>query len=85
MAEGFSALTTKHTSHAAQRPPHTSPKTNCARADRQRCAAVTRLELERRADLTPTLFEHINPLGTHTFDTDRPTGQHHPLRAPQVA
>jgi hypothetical protein len=32
----------------------------------------------------PTLFEHINPLGTYTFNTGRPAGQlAHP--APEAA
>lgn len=35
--------------------------------------------------LTPTLFEHVNPLGTYTFDTDRPAGQLRPLRAREAA
>ena len=35
--------------------------------------------------LTPTLFEHINPLGTYTFDTDRPAGQLRPLRDRRTA
>jgi hypothetical protein len=37
------------------------------------------------AGLTPTLFEHVNPLGTYTFDTDRPAGQLRPLRAASAA
>jgi hypothetical protein len=37
------------------------------------------------AGLTPTLFEHVNPLGTYTFNTDRPAGQLRPLRVPQAA
>jgi TnpA family transposase len=37
------------------------------------------------AGLTPTLFEHVNPLGTYTFDTDRPAGQLRPLRAAGAA
>ncbi len=31
------------------------------------------------AALTPTLFEHVNPLGTYDFSTDRPAGQLRPL------
>jgi hypothetical protein len=31
------------------------------------------------------LFEHVNPLGTYTFDTDRPAGQLRPLRAASAA
>jgi hypothetical protein len=30
-------------------------------------------------------IEHVNPLGTYTFDTDRPTGQLRPLRAASAA
>jgi hypothetical protein len=52
-----------------------------ARARRAR----RRHTVDQLAGLTPTLFEHINPLGTYTFDTDRPAGQLRPLRAPQVA
>ena len=37
------------------------------------------------AGLTPTLFEHINPLGTYTFNTDRPAGQLRSLRAREAA
>jgi hypothetical protein len=37
------------------------------------------------AGLTPTIFEHVNPLGTYTFDTDRPAGQLRPLRAASAA
>jgi hypothetical protein len=37
------------------------------------------------AGLTPTLFEHVNPLATYTFDTDRPAGQLRPLRAASAA
>jgi TnpA family transposase len=37
------------------------------------------------AGLTPTLYEHVNPLGTYTFDTDRPAGQLRPLRADSAA
>jgi hypothetical protein len=37
------------------------------------------------AGLTPTLFEHVNPLGTYTFDTDRPAGQLRSLRAASAA
>jgi hypothetical protein len=35
--------------------------------------------------LTPTLFEHVNPLGTYDFNTDRPAGQLRPLRAASAA
>lgn len=37
------------------------------------------------AGLTPTLFEHVNPLGTYDFSTDRPAGQLRPLRAATAA
>lgn len=37
------------------------------------------------AALTPTLFEHVNPLGTYDFSTDRPAGQLRPLRAAAAA
>ena len=37
------------------------------------------------SSLTPTLFEHVNPLGTYTFNTDRPAGQLRPLRVPRAA
>jgi len=49
--------------------------------------AYTRFELTqvRLAGLTPTLFEHINPLGTYDFSTDRQAGQLRPLRAASAA
>jgi hypothetical protein len=28
--------------------------------------------------LTPTIFEHVNPLGTYDFSSDRPAGQLRP-------
>jgi hypothetical protein len=37
------------------------------------------------AGLTPTLFEHINPLGTYDFSTERPAGQLRPLRTAAAA
>ena len=37
------------------------------------------------AGLTPTIFEHVNPLGTYDFNTDRPAGQLRPLRAASAA
>ena len=37
------------------------------------------------AGLTPTIFEHVNPLGTYDFSTDRPAGQLRPLRAASAA
>lgn len=40
---------------------------------------------DERAGLTPTLCEHVNPLGTYTFNTDRPAGQLRPLRAASAA
>ena len=40
---------------------------------------------EQLAGLTPTLFEHVNPLGTYTFNTDRPAGQLRSLRARAAA
>jgi TnpA family transposase len=36
---------------------------------------------EQLAGLTPTIFEHVNALGTYTFNTERPAGQLRPLRA----
>ena len=37
------------------------------------------------AGLTPTIFEHVNPLGTYDFSSDRPAGQLRPLRAATAA
>ncbi|HEX8158558.1 MAG TPA: hypothetical protein VF526_14335 [Solirubrobacteraceae bacterium] len=37
------------------------------------------------AGLTPTLFEHIKPLGTYDFSTERPAGQLRPLRTAATA
>jgi hypothetical protein len=42
-------------------------------------------DVDELAGLTPTLFEHVNPLGTYTFNTDRPAGQLRPLRARRAA
>ena len=36
------------------------------------------------AGVTPTLFEHVNPLGIYDFSTDRKTA-HTPLRAASAA
>jgi TnpA family transposase len=35
--------------------------------------------------LTPTIFEHVNALGTYDFDTARPAGQLRPLRSTHAA
>ncbi|MDX6682218.1 MAG: hypothetical protein QOG94_2257 [Solirubrobacteraceae bacterium] len=37
------------------------------------------------AGLTPTIFEHVNPLGTYDFSSDRPAGQLRPLRTATAA
>ena len=37
------------------------------------------------AGLTPTIFEHVNPLGTYDFSSDQPAGQLRPLRAATAA
>ena len=37
------------------------------------------------AGLTPTLFEHVNRLGTYDFSTDRPAGELRPLRTATAA
>ncbi|HEX5924744.1 MAG TPA: hypothetical protein VFY45_12990 [Baekduia sp.] len=37
------------------------------------------------AGRTPTIFDHVNPLGTYDFSSDRPAGQLRPLRAATAA
>ena len=44
-----------------------------------------RLASDELAGLTPTLFEHVNALGTYDFSTERPAGQLRPLRAASAA
>jgi hypothetical protein len=60
--------------------------TSCS--TRRSLAAAHNIRIRRRgrlAGFTPTLFEHVNPLGTYDFSIDRAAGQLRPLRAMTAA
>lgn len=45
----------------------------------------TQAHSDELGGLTPTLFEHVNPLGSYDLSTDRPAGELRPLRAASAA